>query len=337
MNPTGGTPMLTKITILISALSLFWLSITFALNAKNMAERLGYPATARLLIINADDFGMCHAENMATMNLLTDKIISSATVMIPCPWVKEAAEFFKKNPQVAVGIHLTLTNEWEHYNWGPVTSLNEVRSLVTTENYLHRESKAVEMNARPEEVRLELKNQIERALQLGFVPSHLDNHMGSVYGLEAGRDFLNIVFDLCTEYQLPFRLPANLPRDLQQMLPPEAAQYFQKNTQTALERGICIIDFLESTEMQSDYETFRDGVIAQLKALKPGLTELYIHPALPTDELKAITNAWRHRDFEERVFRDPLVRKAIQQEKIKIISWLDLRDFQRQQPAAPKK
>lgn len=329
--------MILKLTHPFFIFIIFIFLFAFSLRAQNMAERLGYRASDRLLIINADDFGMCHAENQATIGLLKDQRISSATVMIPCPWVKEAADFFKKNPEVAVGIHLTLTNEWKFYKWGPVSSLSEVPSLVNLENYLHETSKDVETKANPAEVRIELKNQIERGRQLGFVPSHLDNHMGSVYGLEAGRDFLEIVFDLCVEYQLPFRLPINLPRDLQSILPPEAKQLFQQNARRALDRGIFLIDYLESTDMKPDYETFRDEVIALLHNLKPGLTELYIHPALPTDEMKAISNAWRHRDFEERVFRDPLVREAIGQEKIKIISWLDVREFQRKQPVNLKK
>jgi len=329
--------MILKLTHSIPIFLIFLFLFAVAVKAQNMAERLGYHAADRLLIINADDFGMCHAENQATIGLLKDQWISSATVMIPCPWVKEAADFFKNNPHMSVGIHLTLTNEWKFYKWGPVSSLGEVPSLVNRENYLHETSKDVETKANPAEVRIELKNQIERGLQLGFVPSHLDNHMGSVYGLEAGRDFLDIVFDLCVEYQLPFRLPVNLPRDLQSILPPEAKQLFQQNAQRALDRGIFLIDYLESTDMKADYETFRAGVIALLRALNPGLTELYIHPALPTDEIKAISNAWRHRDFEERVFRDPLVRDVIQQEKIKIISWLDLREVQRKQSVAPKK
>lgn len=321
-------------TILILMMLSFLLTIN--LYGQSMAVRMGFDANERLLIINADDFGMCHAENRATIGLLQDQIISSATVMIPCPWVKEAAAFFQQNPQVAVGIHLTLTNEWKYYRWGPVTSLDKVPSLITAENYFHPESKDVELNARPAEVRQELKNQIERALQLGFVPSHLDNHMGSVYGLEAGHDFLDIVFDLCEEYQLPFRLPLNLSPKLKNSLPAESVQYFEMKIKNALDRGIVLVDYLQSTELKPDYETFRQGVIAQLKALKPGITELYIHPALPGAEIKAITSVWRHRDYEERIFRDPQVRKVIDNENIRMISWLDLREFQRRRNSPEK-
>lgn len=307
------------------------LLLSYTLIAQNVAIKMGYQPTDRLLIINADDFGMCHAENVATMALLKDKIINAATVMVPCPWVKEAAEFSRQNPDLDVGIHLTLNNEWKSYKWGPVSSLSLVPSLVTLEGYFPTDVQPVEQNASPEEVRLELKNQIEKGIQLGIMPSHLDNHMGSVYGLITGRDFLEIIFDLCAEYQLPFRLPINIDDKLRAQLPPVAVELFKNRAETALKRGVMLIDYLESTDMKPTYEEFREGVIQQIKALKPGITELYIHPAEPTEEIKAISGAWRHRDFESKVFRDPVVQQVMKDEKIISIRWLDLREFQRKE------
>ncbi|MBN2089738.1 polysaccharide deacetylase family protein [candidate division KSB1 bacterium] len=313
----------------ISIILLSILLIFCTLKAQNMAVKMGYQPTDRLLIINADDFGMCHAENIATMALLKDKIINAATAMVPCPWIKEAAEFSKQNPDLDVGIHLTLNNEWKRYKWGTVSSLSLVPSLVTPEGYFPSDVRSVEQNANPEEVRLELKNQIEKGIQLGITPSHLDNHMGSVYGLITGRDFLEIVFDLCAEYQLPFRLPINMDEKLKAQLPPIAVQLFKNRAETALKRGIMLIDYLESTDMKPNYEAFRESVIQQIKALKPGITELYIHPADPTEEIKAISGAWRHREFEAKVFRDPIVQQVMTDEKIISVRWLDLREFQR--------
>jgi hypothetical protein len=178
-------------------------------------------------------------------------------------------------------------------------------------------------------VRLELTRQIEKAIQLGITPSHLDNHMGSVYGLMTGRDFLEIIFDLCDKYQLPFRLPINLNDQLKAQLSPMAIEFLKKRADNALKRGILLIDYLESTDMKPTYEEFREGVIKQIKTLKPGITELYIHPAEPNEEIKAISGAWHHREFEAKVFRDPLVRQVMQDEKIISIRWLDVREYQR--------
>lgn len=313
------------LTILLTT---FVNSLSPVLLAQSMAQRLGYSDQARLLIINADDFGMCHAENMATMGLLKDNVINSATAMVPCAWFKEAALFCKKHPDLSVGIHLTLTNEWKRYKWGPVTPHGQVSSLITENGFFPEECLQVEQQAKTAEVKLELENQIKKAIKMGLTPSHLDNHMGSVYGLETGRDFLEIVFELCEKYQLPFRLPVHIPDHLKAKLPPEAATLFKARAQQALKKGIMLIDYIQFTQIKPDYEAFREGVIQQIKNLKPGLTEIYIHPALPTDEMKAISSAWRHRDFEARVFRDPLVQKVLKNEKIISISWLKLREHQ---------
>ncbi|MBN1348369.1 polysaccharide deacetylase family protein [candidate division KSB1 bacterium] len=298
-------------------------------SAQTIAERLGYAKTDRLLIINADDFGMCHAENVATMELLEKKVITSATAMVPCPWFKEAADFCQTHPDADVGIHLTLTNEWKRYKWGPVASKNSVPSLITENGFFPPDCKTVEISADTGQVRLELQAQIERAIKMGITPTHLDNHMGSVYGLETGRDFLEIIFDLCVAYRLPFRLPINISDELKQALPPGVAEQFALRTQQAQARGVVVIDYLISTKMKKPYEAFKAGVIDQLKALKPGITEMYIHTALPTDEMKAISNAWQHREFEYRIFQDPEVQKIIRDEKIKLIGWRDLMLLQR--------
>lgn len=298
-------------------------------SAQSIAERLGYQKTDRLLIINADDFGMCHAENTATIALLKEGTISSATAMVPCAWFQEAAELFKANPEIDIGIHLTLTSEWKRYKWGPISSKDKVPSLITEHGFFPTDNKTVEQNARTEDLKIELRNQIEKAIRMGLTPTHLDNHMGSLYGLETGRDFLNIVFDLCAEYQLPFRLPINIPDELQATLPPEVVKLFAYRAQQAQAKGVVLIDYLISTTMKKTYEEFKAGVIEQLKALKPGITELYIHAALPTEEMKAISNAWRHREFEYRIFRDLEVKKVMKDENIILIGWQDLMELQR--------
>src|SRR5690242_17980966 len=100
------------------------------------AEKLGYPADARLLIINADDFGMCHDENEATIIGLTNGLFTSSTILTTCPWFEEAAEFARKTPKADLGVHLTLNSEWDRYKWGPVLGRDEVPSLTDARGYL---------------------------------------------------------------------------------------------------------------------------------------------------------------------------------------------------------
>ena len=161
----------------------------------------------KYLIINADDFGMCRAANLAVMDLLKSGSITSSTIMAPCPWAYEACQFAKKNPQFAIGVHLTFTSEWATYRWSPVGTSN-TDSLRDELGFMHPESIDVEKNADIKEVAAEIHAQINRLKALGLTPSHLDNHMGSLYGIETGRfELLQLVLSIAGEYGLPFRFP----------------------------------------------------------------------------------------------------------------------------------
>lgn len=143
----------------------------------------------RYLIINADDFGMCRGANLAVKELLKskDSALTSSTIMAPCAWAPEACKFAAENPELAIGVHLTLTSEWSKYRWAPVNS-KDTDSLRDEEGYMWHESDEVEKNVKLDEVGAEIKAQIERCKKLGLTnPSHLDNHMGSLYGIETGR------------------------------------------------------------------------------------------------------------------------------------------------------
>jgi len=290
-----------------------------------------YSQNDRLLIINADDFGMSHSTNEAVMELLKGKFISSATVMMPCPWAKEAVEFCKENPDLNVGIHLTFTSEWKMYKWGPVTQSSRVDSLVDEYGYFHESAEKVRKQAKREQVREEIRSQIEKALRLGLDPSHLDNHMGSLYGLGEGECFLDIVFEFCKEYRLPFRLPKIPDEKIEKQVPKDLLKRIKGYIEIAQSNGIVLIDYLIgfSTSDKRDYPSCKEEIISILRGLKPGVTELYIHPAKDSDELRAITSNWLRRVHDYKLFKDPEVRKVIEEEGIKIISWKELRDIQR--------
>lgn len=297
-----------------------------------LVERLGYGQGAKLLIVNADDFGMCHAENAAIMQLLEEGAISSATVMIPCGWAKEAAAWSAAQPECDVGVHLTFTSEWSGYKWGPVTRNGDVRTLVTEEGYFPADITAFELQAVRQQVRLEMVNQIETALALGLKPTHLDNHMGSLYGLATGQHFLDVVLETCVRYGLPFRLPRSLP-DMGTM-PPEAAALTRQAAGLADRMGVVILDELIGLPFGKrpgeSYESYKRDMIAALRALRPGVSEIILHPALATEELKAIHGEWEKRQWDFRMFRDPDVREVIAAEGITMIRWKDLQKLQQQ-------
>jgi chitin disaccharide deacetylase len=317
---------------------LFYFVLTFIITGnihsgrtQTTAQLLGFNSNDRVLIINADDFGMCHSENVATMDLLLYGSISSATIMTPCSWFSEAAEFCKNNPQADVGIHLTLTSEWKRYKWGSVASTDLVPSLLTYEGYFPEATLYVELWAKPDEVEVELRAQIEKALQFGIVPTHIDNHMATVYGLFTGHDFLDSVFKLSKEYGLPFRLPRNLPDYYSEQLSHEVINKLMEMADSLIAEGFVLPDYLHSINYGNTYdETFanyRDFLIN----LKPGVTELYIHAAKESDEIKAITNAWRNRDFDYRIFMANEMKDLIDSLDIHLIGWRDLQVLQREQ------
>ena len=174
-----------------------------ASETKSTAERLGYAADARVLILNADDFGMCHDQNEGVMRGLKEGVFTSSTILVTCPWFEEAADFARNNPAADLGVHLTLTAEWDSYKWGPVSARHSVPSLVDERGYLWQTVAQVYEHARLDEAEAELRAQIDKALAAGIDATHLDSHMGT---LQLRADYHEIYARLANEYRLPIRL-----------------------------------------------------------------------------------------------------------------------------------
>src|SRR5215831_12720268 len=148
---------------------------------KPLQVRLGYPADAKLLILNADDLAVSHSEDAASFAALDNKFITSATVMVPCPWFTEVAAYAKAHPTADLGLHLTFTSEWQTYRWGPVSLRALVPSLIGPDGYFYPSAQEFARHAKLDEVELEIRAQIERAKDMGLEASHLDAHMHSLY------------------------------------------------------------------------------------------------------------------------------------------------------------
>lgn len=276
----------------------------------------------RALMINADDFGMCHAANEATMALLECGGVTSATVMTPCAWAPEAMAYAAKHPEYAVGVHLTFTSEWKTMRWRPLTM---GRRLLDACGYMHADCASFEENASHQEVDSEIHAQIALFEAYGAAVSHLDIHMGALYGLEGKQSFLPEVFDVCTERGLPLRLPGRSC----DFLPEPLHSRMRALADEAASRGIRHPHHLaqhswNGTQAES-YEAFRNYMYARIAAFPDGVTETYIHPAVECDELKAISAAWQHRVWEYRLFADPATREFIASCGITLISYRDLR------------
>lgn len=299
----------------------------------DLADRLGLAPGARGVIINADDFGMCHAANTAIMRLLDAGHIDSTTLMVPCAWAPEALAFAASRADLDVGVHLVLTSEWTDYRWRPLTGTDT--TLVDDAGYFPAGVLAIEELASVDDVTAEIAAQLQTALDAGVDVTHLDNHMGSVYGLLTGRDFLGPVFELAARNGLPFRLP----RSMDGTGDDAALQAKLAEASAAADAlGVEIIDRLWSHPFEEapdeSYEQVRDGFIALLRAVPAGVTEIYLHPMVDDDELRAAVDfGATKRGHELRLLSDPEVLQVFADEGLVRLGWRDLRDLQRSRRA----
>jgi hypothetical protein len=307
-----------KLTALV-ALTVSLFAIT-GLSAEklSLAERLGYKATDKILIVNGDDTGMCHAANVATIESLEKGLMRSATIMVPCPWFPEIAAYAKQNPEKGFGIHLCHTSEWVKYRWGPVADRSQVPGLLDPDGYLWRGVEDVYRNAKPEEALLEGRAQVKKALAAGIDVTHLDSHMGT---LQLNPDYMKVYVQLALEFDLPLRMASQ----------ETMARFGQPDLRDQIAaKGILFTDNFVYDELKDEKDGVKDFWMRIVKNLKPGVTELYVHAALPTDELKAITGSWSTRAREYEVFtNDEDMKRLIKEQNIILMGYRPIRELQR--------
>jgi chitin disaccharide deacetylase len=251
-------------------------------NTSQTNRLLGYPDDARLLLINADDLGMCHAINEATTRSLQEGIVTSCSIMVPCPWALHALTWLQAAPTTPFGVHLTVVSEQPYYRWGPLLCLNEVPSLVDESGYFYPLSRIDEFLAQVNlaELEREYRAQIERVLTDGLSPTHLDSHCGVHIRRE---DIFAMTLDLAQEYRLALRVYDQ----------PFINQLQQKGYPTNDHTLMDSYD-IETVEKSSKYA-------AMLRALPIGLSEWAVHPGYGNAELRAVEpESWKVRltDFE---------------------------------------
>jgi predicted glycoside hydrolase/deacetylase ChbG (UPF0249 family) len=283
----------------------------------NLSQKLGYPENTKLLIIHADDAGLSHSENRATIHTLKNGVVNSYSIMVPCPWFYEMANFAKENPHFDNGVHLTLTCEWENYKFGPILPTTEVPSLVDKNGYFHKSRIDFINNAKPEEVKNELRAQIEKALQFGLQPTHLDSHMCSV---GVSPEFLNIYKELGKEYNLPVLLN----KQFIESISLSKDKYDFENDLLVEMLHIGQFSYFEKNELKKYYESTFDDVV-------PGLNVILIHPAFNDDEMKGITknhpnfgSEWRQIDFD--FFTSEECKSKLRDSNIQLTTWKEIKE-----------
>ena len=313
------------VVIMLIRISLLRLALVIVSPALLLTERVHSQDTPqhskRYLIIHSDDAGMSHAVNVATQAGLESGIVSSASIMVPCPWFKEFAVYAKSHPQFDYGIHLTLNSEWENYRWGPVAPKSSVPSLVDPEGYLWDNVGQVVMNAKADEVKIELKAQIDKALAFGVPLSHLDTHMGAVVSRP---DLVEVYVGLSLEYDLPilfFReLDAETARDH-----PALADRLKDCVAKLNERKLPILDAMLQFYGGNVPEQRKQLYFDEIAKIKPGVTQLIVHCGQDGDELRAITDSALRRDQDRAIFTDPKTRQFLDDQKIELITWKQFR------------
>jgi len=288
-------------------------SIESSAQSKTLTARLGYAADSKLLIIHADDLAVAHSEDAASFDALDQGAASSASIMVPCPWLTEVADYAKAHPDADLGLHLTLTAEWKTDRWGPTESKDKVPSLLDPDGYLWPETPSAIQHIKTDDVERELRAQIEHAVAVGIHPTHLDSHMGVLFSRP---DLFATYVKVAHEYKLPFlgMLGPNVSPEMRQSL----------SEKDVFPDAIVIAN---PSVAAGEWKNF---YLNAIKNLKPGFTEIIVHLAHNDSEMQAVTvghpdygAAWRQRDFD--VITSPEFKKALEENHVILIHWKDIK------------
>lgn len=286
------------------------------------------PAGKRYLIIHADDAGMSHSVNMATIEGMEKGCVTSASIMVPCPWFPEIAAYAKAHPEKDFGLHLTVNCEWHPYRWGPVASRDKVPTLLDQEGYLHHGTEAIAKGAKASEIEIELRAQIKKALDFGIPVTHLDTHMGA---LVTRPDILDVYVNLGIEFNLPVLFLRTVDEKLGKEYPALADKAGELSK--ALDaKGLPMLDALYQFYSGKSQEERRATYLKTLRELKPGINEIIIHCGVDNDELRTITSSSANRDGDRRIFTDPEVMAEIKKLGIELVGWKQCHEMTKAKP-----
>ncbi len=279
---------------------------------RSVQERLGYPANARLLMIHADDLGMARSVDRATFAALEKGWVTSASILVPCPWLPDVARWAQSHPNADLGIHLALNSEWTSYRWGPVSPRDKVPSLLDEQGYMPLLETTVAERAKSPEVEMELRAQIERARAFGIPLTHFDTHMGA---LTRTPQLVNVYWRMGREYDLPILMErAEGAHHPQGGAPDLDAALITKVV--SIDPGVATKDWLKAYEQM-------------LAPLQPGVYQLTVHLAYDDEEMRGATSdhpdwgaAWRQADFA--MVQSSEFRQFLKDQGFVLVGWKDL-------------
>jgi predicted glycoside hydrolase/deacetylase ChbG (UPF0249 family) len=302
-------------------LMVFLLNFAQAQEKVTNAEKLGFPKGKKILLLHCDDAGMCEEANIAVQSYVLKGDVLSAAVMMPCPNAADMVEWAKKHPAADIGVHLTLTSEWKKYRWGTLTDPKQVPGLVDPDGKMWHAVMDVVTHASAKEVETEICAQIDQMIKMGCKPSHIDTHMGTLYG---SAEYAKVFFNTAVKYNIPANAidlsnkeVADFYRAAGYPINDEMIKYLQSYPLPKL-------DNFGSAPDGKSYEDKRDNFIKLVQSLKPGLTEVIFHPSILTEKLKSITGSSQQRAWEAQLFSDPMMRQFFKDNDIEITTWTEI-------------
>lgn len=276
----------------------------------------GFARGERLVLLHADDVGMCRATVDAFADLFDFGLVRSGSVMVPCPHFQAAAEWCREHGGADVGVHLTLTSEWPGYRWRPVSTRDASSGLLDEDGYFHRDVDSLWSRAKPSAALAEVEAQIERARDAGVEPTHIDCHMYACLHPAFVERYLDLAFAQ--------RLPAFVPRDWPGWDAPTRRLVRERE-----EAGLPVFDHLRVLNLGAAHDDPVPSVKKVLSELPPGLSCVLLHPARDTAELRAISPAWQSRAADYRAFMSAELRDYFRDEGMRLVSYRMLRDVMR--------
>ncbi len=294
------------------------------MSEQTFAERLGWGPKDRVVVFHVDDAGMSHSSNMGTIKAMDEGLATSCSLMMPCSWVSEYVQYWKAHPEKDVGLHVTLTSEWEGYRWGPVAGKSQVPGLVDEEGCFWKDVPFVVEHASADEVETEIRAQLDRFLTYGLRPTHLDTHMGTVFG---SAEYLQKYIQVGVENQIPVFLPGG---HLQYMHEtnaiPEGApvEMIGMVAQSVWDARLPVLDDCHLTGYDVPLEEKLDAYSDVIRRMQPGLTQIIVHSTDPSDAFPAISDSGPSRLGDLQVMQDPRFKKVLEEENIILTTWREL-------------
>jgi predicted glycoside hydrolase/deacetylase ChbG (UPF0249 family) len=284
-------------------------------------DQLGFGPEDRVVIVHADDVGMCGASVDAFLELAESGLVSSGSVMVPCPWFPEIAARCRERNDLDVGVHLTLTSEWDGYRWSPISTADPASGLIDEEGYLFRNQDRWDA-VDPLCAAQELATQLRRAVAAGIDVTHIDTHMCATLH--------PALIDPYVELGLGCRTPVLLTREAGWL-----AAVGEQRLAACSERGMPVFDDVRYMPLDRPVGDRLGEAKRIFDELPAGLTYLIAHPATDTPELRAIASDWRARVADFEVLRDPNLAAHVRALGIAVVGWRPFRELMRPDLAAP--